>query len=554
MHLPALLDIPPKETIEGAAARITPKPDAVIFLLGSFDQAIASDVRSFCARAIAPVALLTKALIVDDGSAQGLAGLMGQVARQMDEAPELLGILDSGESAFAAEHARLLRLPAEWPDPAKSRIRILAEWTQSVQGTVKPVVVVLFGGDEADKMTVLRCARRSWPILIVQGAGGLGDALLAARAAGANGKPAPDPEVAEILAATTLCPLPIAGEADDLKRLLQGLLRQPTEVLRDAWSRFDDLDLAAKEKQKQFHATQLAMLWLAVLATLLAVLISKPTLPGARGLLPQFTPTVWARFRQGLHLLLIVVPITLSILAGFNSRFREGNKWVLLRAAAESIKREIFRYRARAGIYSAPQCLQLSPQSKLAANLKEITSNLMQSEVNRSSLAHRDVDDPARLTLLTPEEFLEVRVEDQQAYLVAKTRKLYRRLRVLQVAILLAGGLGTFLAAIHLDVWVALTTALATAVTAKLETDQVETSLVQYNVSLTNLNNIRSWWLALTSWEKTRQKNIDLLVEETEKTLERETAGWVQQMQSALDKLSEKQEHPAQSSAAEPTR
>jgi hypothetical protein len=45
----------------------------------------------------------------------------------------------------------------------------------------------------------------------------------------------------------------------------------------------------------------------------------------------------------------------------------------------------------------------------------------------------------------------------------------------------------------------------------------------------------------LTSWEKTRRKNIDLLVDQTEKALERETAGWVQQMQSTLDKLTEKE-------------
>ena len=96
----------------------------------------------------------------------------------------------------------------------------------------------------------------------------------------------------------------------------------------------------------------------------------------------------------------------------------------------------------------------------------------------------------------------------------------------------------------------ALTTALATALTTKLEIDQVENSLVQYNVALTSLRNIESWWKALSPWEKTRRKNIDLLVDQTERTLERETAGWVQQMQSELDKLTEKQPGPDQQSSA----
>jgi len=69
----------------------------------------------------------------------------------------------------------------------------------------------------------------------------------------------------------------------------------------------------------------------------------------------------------------------------------------------------------------------------------------------------------------------------------------------------------------------------------------VETSLVQYNQALASLRNIETWWKALSGWEKTRRNNIDVLVDQTERTLESETAGWVQQMQSALDKLTEKE-------------
>jgi hypothetical protein len=161
------------------------------------------------------------------------------------------------------------------------------------------------------------------------------------------------------------------------------------------------------------------------------------------------------------------------------------------------------------------------------------------------------VVDPARLKILAPEAYLRERVEDQISYFVKKTAALYRQLKQLQLWILIVGGLGTFLAAIRLEVWVALTTALAAAFTNKLEIDQVENSLVQYNVTLTNLRNIQSWWKGLTSWEKTRRKNIDLLVDQTEKALERETAGWVQQMQSTLDKLTEKENGSEQQPASD---
>jgi hypothetical protein len=109
------------------------------------------------------------------------------------------------------------------------------------------------------------------------------------------------------------------------------------------------------------------------------------------------------------------------------------------------------------------------------------------------------------------------------------------------VSIYIVGGAGTFLAAIKLDIWVALTTAAVTALTTKLQGDQVEATLVQYNQARAGLKNIEAWWKALSPWEKGRRNNIDLLVDQTEKALESETAGWVQQMQSALDKLTEKE-------------
>jgi hypothetical protein len=355
--------------------------------------------------------------------------------------------------------------------------------------------------------------------------------------AGAQATQITDPDLREILDIATIAPLPLDGNTDDLKRILLGPIQRPGDVLADAWSRFDDLDLAAVEKQNLFRGTQVGILSLTVVATLLAIAISGSVLPAQM----SFWRIQNLNVHGILHVLLIAIPILISMLGAFNARFREGNKWLLFRAAAESIKREIFRYRTRSGLYSDEQCIQISAPLRLAGNIKDISTSLAQSEVNRTSLPHRSIVDPARLKNLTPEAYLHDRVEDQISYFVSKTGALYRQLKRLQLWILIVGGLGTFLAAIRLEVWVALSTALATAFTNKLEIDQVENSLVQYNIALTNLRNIQSWWKGLTPWEKTRRKNIDLLVDQTEKALEHETAGWVQQMQSTLDKLTEKE-------------
>ena len=47
------------------------------------------------------------------------------------------------------------------------------------------------------------------------------------------------------------------------------------------------------------------------------------------------------------YYILIVLPIIISILIAALNRFRYGAKWVLIRAAAEAIKSEIYQYRTR---------------------------------------------------------------------------------------------------------------------------------------------------------------------------------------------------------------
>ena len=265
-------------------------------------------------------------------------------------------------------------------------------------------------------------------------------------------------------------------------------------------NRCDNLNQAAIKKQVLFRNLQWTILGLGLLSTLLAISRSGNALPTY--ILQLLPAQSVADFQNLAHILIVLTPITISILVAAGSRFREGNKWVLLRSSSEAIKSEIFRYRMQAGAYSNDQCLQTSRESKLAARLKDISSALVQSEVNRTNIPSVAKNDPTRLTFLSPDDYMRDRIDDQTRYFVAKTDSLYKRLKRTQIAIYVAGGVGTALAAFHGDVWVALTTAIAALLTTRLETDQVENSLVQYNQTLTGLRNIASWWKALSQWEK----------------------------------------------------
>jgi hypothetical protein len=250
--------------------------------------------------------------------------------------------------------------------------------------------------------------------------------------------------------------------------------------------------------------------------------------------------------------IIIIIPILISILIAAANRFKAGNKWVLLRGAAEALKKEIFRYRS--GIPLEETVPPEPPQSRqeyLAHKLETISRNLMRTEVNLSALElyhgpippemyGAAVEDDG-LSPLDAQTYLDIRLGDQLSYYRLKTVKLEKQLKRLQWSIFIFGGLGTFLAAIGWEIWIAMTTTIIGALTTFLEYRQNEKTLMIYNQAATDLANIKIWWIALSNEEKGKIDNHQKLVDNTEKVLQGEMAGWVQQMENALAELRAKQ-------------
>jgi hypothetical protein len=530
-----IIDIDLSQPLETSLNKLQLPRSPLILLLGDFPSSLNDQIRSICRRVLAPIASDPGALILDNAACSGCAAAFGSAAIDQDKMPSFLGVVpnDRALSEIDPNHQRILRLPLEWTDISKYTFQIADALVKDPEFADR-VVAVLFGGTDGDKRSVIRCAQRRWPVVVFDKTGGLAEQIIAATTPPANGSLSPpsDPELREIIETAILYKSSVESSVDDLQRTLLGRVDPRPETaantLQEAWARFDELDCAALVKQTWFRRLELFLILMAVAAALFAILTT-------------IFPAESSRGGFFLHLAVIITPIAISIIGAYNSHFRDGNKWILLRGAAEALKREIFRFRTKTGVYSDIQCQQTSRESKLAAKVKEITSSLEQSEVNKNNLELRPQGDPQRNNFLSPADYIKERLEDQIAYFVKKTRKLFIQLTALQVCIYVVGGVGTFLAAIKLDIWVALATAIVTAFATKLQVDQVENSLVQYNQTLASLRNIACWWKALSRWEKNNAKNIDVLVDQAETAMETETAGWVQQMQSALDKLTEKE-------------
>jgi hypothetical protein len=404
-----------------------------------------------------------------------------------------------------------------------------------------PVLALLAGDGPCAAEETLAAVRNGIPLAVLEGSGDLADDIINALRTGNT--EAGNELIAEI---TTEGAITVLSKGNFFGMLtdLIGQRQKPDEVLALAWENFATYDLNANYQQRKSNRTTYSIIALGVVGTVLAVV--QQLLYGQSKL--AFDNLTWGTFWPWmLHYSLLIIPILLTILVAAAYKFKISSKWFVLRAGAEALKGEIYTYRTRALDYKKNAAQQL------AIRMGEITKRTMQSEASGSHLKVYDkaLGLPPYLDTaegsdkgfgyLAPERYVEVRLEDQLRYFRARAQKLDRQFQILYWLTLIIGGISTLLAAVSEQIWIAVTASLTTALGTLLSYRQTEANLLKFNQAATDLDNINSWWKALGATEKSRQSNIDLLVDRTEKVLQTALDSWVQQMKNALEDLEKKQ-------------
>src|SRR5574342_388769 len=106
-----------------------------------------------------------------------------------------------------------------------------------------------------------------------------------------------------------------------------------TPILNIAWTRYAQLDALSSKHSKPHYRWRRWIAILGVLAALLAVITQAYS---------NYMPAVLS---LALRILLIATPITASVLAAFVNKFYDGKQWLVSRAGAEEIQKEIYMYR-----------------------------------------------------------------------------------------------------------------------------------------------------------------------------------------------------------------
>jgi len=515
-------------------------PRPVIVVCGGADE-MAEPQLTAARRALGPAlsaaAALTGAAVVDGATAAGVMALVGaERARDPAAMPVLLGVApagmvehdgERGDGRVGLEHNHTHVVLADsdvWGGETPLLMALAEELAQD-----RPIVMVVAGGGAGTRAELREGAARRWPVLVVEGTGGVAAEVAAAVGGDRGGRvaqlavgaPAPSPLQDELRAGDVRV---VRGDGPDaLRRVLAWELQGDSSALKDAWALFATYDALATGLRRGYERFQRAILLLGIVAT--AVALAHDSLG-------------W----ELLHVLAIALPLVASVVFALANRRATGRRWVLLRAAAEAVKSEIYRYRTQTGVYApGAQDPPPDPPQLLVQRLAQIDGQVVQSDASGGRLTPYAGPLPPRmdggeagddgLSPLDAARYVEIRVADQLSYYRRKVDSLDRRREVLQVVAVVAGGAGAFVAAIGEEIWIGFTTAVAGACLAYLGYLQFDSTIVAYNQAAAQLAALQREFRV-----SGEELAIGSVVDRGEGVLMIEHAGWVQQMTAALER------------------
>ncbi len=305
-------------------------------------------------------------------------------------------------------------------------------------------------------------------------------------------------------------------------------------ILEQAWTRYATLDAVALERSKSHIQFRRWIAILGIMATLFAIFTQ---------LYPQNLSAVLGWL---LKVVFIAIPITTSALAAFtNWSFGKG-EWLVARAGAEEILKDIFIFRT---------ILRESPERRawLEKQLADIQRNVYRGLGGEMVLKpykgaippYDDPHDPADdggFHDLTGDQYYAFRVQSQLAWHMKKVNQFQRERVRLQILILLFGALGAMLAALGggFSLWVALTASTVSALIGWQELRSLDAALKNYSKVVLELTVINDHWKNLQPEERT-DSEFYLMVHSTEDLLWSQNVEYIKTMQEALKSIDQQE-------------
>ncbi len=306
---------------------------------------------------------------------------------------------------------------------------------------------------------------------------------------------------------------------------MENNIEKQLPILKVAWSRYAQLDAASEKQERPHYGIRRWIAILGVLATIFAVATE------------TYPDTFLATGKILLKVLLIASPIIASLLALIYNKFHGNGGFLILRAGAEEIQKEIYMFRT---------VLKDNPQKRawLEKRLAEIQrqvhrglgGEMILEQYKGTIPPYYYPDNPesdAGFAPLNGDEYFVFRLQDQLAWHIRKNNAIQKKRMRLQWAIGIAGALGAAFAAFDFYLWVTISASFAAAFIGWQELLNLDTTLKNYSKVILELTLIYDHWTNLEAEERT-EVEFHKMVKGTEDVLWSQNQEYIRSMQDAL--------------------
>jgi len=301
--------------------------------------------------------------------------------------------------------------------------------------------------------------------------------------------------------------------------------QQTAPILASAWARYAQFNETSLKRSKAYLQMRRWIIVMGILATMFAILVT--TIP----------PETSAIANLVLKWLLVISPIIGSVLASVASKKFSNGDWLISRAGAEEILKEIYMYRT---------ILRTRPERKmwLENRMVEIQRQVYRGMGGEFILKPYEgqlppyyyPDDPnsdSGFADISGDEYYRYRLESQLAWHIDKINvRETERTRLLWFVYISAGA-SAFLAAVGVSLWVAFTAALTAGFLAWQELRNLDEVVRNYSKVIMELTIVYDHWSNLQPAERTTVE-FNKMVKATEDVLWGQNVEYIKSMQEAL--------------------
>jgi len=305
-------------------------------------------------------------------------------------------------------------------------------------------------------------------------------------------------------------------------------------ILNVAWVRVAALDALSKKRSAGHYRTRRWIGLLGVLATFLAIIIDLSERSGSMG----------AVLGLILKVLFVATPVLASIVAAVATKKYSNGDWLITRAGAEEIQKEIYFYRT---ILQKKKSRRSYLEKRLAEIQRQIYNGLngeFSFETYNGPIPPNYIpDDPTSdsgFADLSGEEYFKYRLENQLAWHNKEINEYKTERDRLTILILIAGGLGTVFAAwgqvdngLSLSIWVALTASITAALIGWQELRNIDVVVRNYSKVVLELTVLYDHWMNLEPEERSNAEFYKM-VRGCEDVLWAQNTEYIKSMQEVL--------------------